>query len=101
MRPWRVTSTLSMSLRAPNSTRRVSRSELMPCSSGEEVAQPRVGQGCVVCCADGERRESSAQVASRIARSVFVSRCIVATVLVWPEATGDRGPFNPLPVHSC
>jgi hypothetical protein len=45
MRPWRVTSTLSMSLELPKSTRRASRSELMPCSSGEEVGQPRVGQG--------------------------------------------------------
>jgi hypothetical protein len=28
-------------------------------------------------------------VATSIARSVFVIRCIVATVLVSPEATGD------------
>jgi len=61
----------------------------MPCSSGEEVAQLRVGQGCVVCCAEASGAESSVDVVSRIARSVFVSRCIVATVLVWPEATGD------------
>src|SRR5688572_26426853 len=71
-----------MLLELPNSTRRASRSELMPCSSGEEVDHSLVGHGWGFSWAVA----GNAQSRALIARRAFDSRCIAASVRVRTKA---------------
>lgn len=62
----------------------------MPCSSGEDIGQPCVGHGREATCAVASDAESSTDVATRIARSVFVSRYMEITDLASAKATDNR-----------